>query len=149
MVETTLRGRAIRSTRLVFPPPALGLGILHVIRNERGVWLASRLASGRCTGHTTVLVWAWGAPAPCHLEPSARPPSPDFWCTGASIQWSYVCIEPRVAYPWRQPFFSVVPVYKSIGFTSWAPALGLGTTDRCSRTPPARALVGVPDEKGR
>ena len=111
MVETTLRGRAIRSTRLAFPPPALGLGILHLIRNERGVWLASRLASGRCTGHTTVLVWAWGAPTPCHLEPSARPPSPDFWCTGAPIQWSYVCMYVYI-------YAAVDPLNRAFGFVA-------------------------------
>ena len=54
------------------PPPALGLGKVYGVYSmaftaECGVWLASRLASGRCTGHTSVLVQAWFACVPCHL----------------------------------------------------------------------------------
>ena len=35
-----------------------------------------------------------------------------------------------------------------MGFAPWPPALGLGITDLCRRTPPACYLVGVPDEGG-
>ena len=35
-----------------------------------------------------------------------------------------------------------------MGLTPRPPAMGVGITDLCSRTPPACSVVGVPDEKG-
>ena len=69
--------------------------VLGRIRNECGVWLVSWLASGRCIGHTTVFVQAWGVRISCQTWSTFHKVSL-LWIYGVlapcSIEYMYVCM---------------------------------------------------------